>query len=238
MSGLLYKEFTPVKKPLMYYLAFVAAAMVMAIISSFTCGKDDPQFFSIMTACIYCMAFFFSDFIIQDSFRHDENHKWGSFVISSPQMAKGHVQSKYYFTLIMNVATVSLMYVLDMALTAITGSSLAIVLYVLFCGKLILNALEYPFYIRFGYKSGQAVTGGILGVAFLIVWIYGLFGDISFFFQDDVALAIANLLVGKNAGTLSLWLMAAAFWLGVPMYIISCKISEKLYLKGCEAYED
>lgn len=235
MAGLLYKEFVLCKKALLILLGVAAVATVYMIYNSII--SDDSEL-TIIFAVLYFIVFFVAGFVQSEMFQRDENAKWSSFVISTPKAAKGQVQCKYYAALILNIFVVSWAYLLDSVTAALGSGSLIFVILALFCGQLLINALEFPFSIRFGSKRGSNIKMGIVMAIFLAFIIYGLFGDISFILSDDFPEKLAAFFNGDGLSTVVLWILGVLPYAGYGSYYLSCKIAEKLYLKGVECYDE
>ena len=235
MAGLLYKEFVLCKKALLLLLGVAAVATAYMIFNSLI--SDDEEL-TIIYAVLYFIVFFLTGFAQNEMFTRDENAKWSSFVISTPKAAKGQVQCKYYASLILNIFVVSWAYLMDSVNAALGSSSLIIVIPVLFCGQLLINALEFPFSIRFGSKRGSNIKMGIVIAIFLAFVIYGLFGDISFIMTDDFPEKLATFLTGEGLSNTLLWILGVLPYAAYGLYYLSCKLSEKLYLKGVECYDE
>lgn len=235
MAGLLYKEFVLCKKALLILLGVAAVATAYMIFNSII--SDDEEL-TIIYAVLYFIVFFVAGFAQSEMFTRDENAKWSSFVISTPKAAKGQVQCKYYAALILNIFVVSWAYLLDSVTAALGSGSLTMVIFVLFCGQLLINALEFPFSIRFGSKRGSNIKLGIIMAVFLAFIIYGLFGDISFIMTDDFPQKLATFLTGEGLSSVLLWIVGVLPFAAYGLYYLSCKLSEKLYLKGVECYDE
>ena len=169
-------------------------------------------------------------------FRCDEREKWCCFAASTPQSSKGQVLVKYYFTLAAHVVILFLCFLVDCIFVAVSGDISATNMmfgYIFFCVSLMMNALEFPFFFRFGSNhGGQVKTASILTVV-LLLCIYGLFGDISFLLDGNFAETLKNLF-GGSAALWGLILLPAA---AILLYYLSYRISLRMYRKGMESYE-
>ena len=181
--------------------------------------------------------FFLSNIFTHQLFAADEKRTIGSFNISCPAGAKGHVEGKYYTLLIVNIATLVICFLTDTVICLIADStiySMGSVLMIIFCGNILYTAFANPFYLRFGIIFGNTVKFGSLGVLFLIGIIYFLFGDISFILEGDNMMEMVMALLSGDAAMIILSIFPAV---SILLYWVSCKISVPLYKKGVEAYE-
>ena len=98
-------------------------------------------------------------------------------------------------------------------------------------------SVEIPFTLRFGTKAGSYImTAGYVVLSFGLI-IYGLFGDISFFMENefmDVFVKTIEFLTSDTASIIGLGIFS---WVVLILYIVSYKISCKVYKKGVETYE-
>lgn len=235
MRGLLYKNF------LLYRIEIIVLGCFQAIVSAlviFMTAADlyNPEERMGFSMGLYFLVFLFSGLIEQQMFIPDEKRTVSNFIISAPGGARGHVQSKYYTILIIDLLILACCFMTDAAACAISGTtdySIGALCMIFFCMDLIFSAFSTPFYIRFGSVLGNGVKYGALGVVMLIAGIYALFGDISFLFGDHPLAAIAEFLSSGNA-LLILSLIPAV---SVLFFYASYRLSLVMYRKGAENYE-
>lgn len=237
MAGLLYKEFMLHKKALLLTAGVAAVMTVYILLMSATSVPEDMSELTMIFAAIYFILFFMVGFLQTEIFRKDESFKWCGFVTSTPKAARGQVQCKYYAVLIANVVMLSWLSLVDSVAAALGASSMTTMLHVLFWGQLLINAIEFPFSLRFGTNKGTNIKMGIVLSIVIAAIIYGLFGDISFLTSDDAVENIAKFFSGDGMGVLGIWFIGLLPWVALAAYILSCKLSEKLYLKGVENYD-
>lgn len=235
MRGLLYKNFLLYRVDLIVIgcIQFIASATAILMSAAGIYNSEDIMLFS-MT--LYFCVFITSVLFEQQIFEPDEKRVVSSFIISAPGGTKGHIQSKYYTILIINLLILFCCFITDCIVCGVlkaTDHSIGMLCVLFFCINLIFSAFSTPFYIRFGSVYGNYVKFGVLGVIILIAGIYGLFGDISFLLGDNPLAAIMEFLSrGNTLLVLSLFLAAT-----VLIYYVSYWISLKLYRKGAESYE-
>jgi hypothetical protein len=174
----------------------------------------------------------------ENLFSHDENKCYSAFVSSSPMMSKGQVLSKYYEMLLLSFVLLVWGEVCDYALCVVnnmSGETLGIRLCLFFL-QLFLRAVETPFLVRYGSKSGKQVKLLVLlGAAFFVI-VYLLFGplpDSNNIFDTIVKWFSSN---DKLSGAL-LGVAAILPYMIFVLYYISYRISCRLYQRGVETYE-
>lgn len=118
MRGLLYKNFLLYRIELIVIgcIQLVASATVLFMTCAEIYNPDEIMFFSM--ALYYCV-FLLSGLFEQLMFHPDEKRVVSSFIISAPDGAKGHVQSKYYAILasvVVKVAEIALCTILVWAI--------------------------------------------------------------------------------------------------------------------------
>lgn len=235
MRGLLYKNFLLYRFCIIVIGCFqaVVSAAVLAMTAADLYGAEDRMFFSM---ALYYLVFLLSSLLEQQLFTPDEKKSVSGFIISAPGGAKGHIQSKYYAILIINLLILDCCFMTDAAACAVsgtTGYSIGAMCMLFFCVNLLFSAFSTPFYIRLGAAFGNGVKYGALGVIVLILGIYGLFGDISFLLGGDPLEALAEFFSSGNA----LLVLSVIPAVSVLLYYASYRLSLVMYRKGAENYE-
>lgn len=238
MSGIIYKNFLAYKLDLIA-LGAMDLISIITILLAVALAPTHSQEGILMSVCpmIYFSMFFMVSIFDHQLFAADEKRTIGSFNISCPLGAKGHVEGKYYTLLIVNIATLVICFLTDTVICLIADStmySMGSALMIIFCGNILYTAFANPFYLRFGIIFGNTVKFGSLGVLFLIGFIYFLFGDISFILEGDNMMEMVMALLSGDAAMIILSIFPAV---SILLYWVSCKISVSLYKRGVEAYE-
>ena len=231
MSGLMYKN------PLLFRMELLVIGILQLFISATVLltgctGFGSPQ----GTLLLYSCMFLILSFIESGLFAPDESPFARSFLISAPTTATGHIESKYYFILLLNLGVLICCFLTDtmvFAITADENTMTGVMLVLLLSVSLIMEAFSLPFIAYFGANYGAAVKGSALGVLFLLVMLYALFGDISYFLTNDFMTALEKLFEDENILMFLALLPYAAFGL----FYGSCKLSCFLYRKGAENYD-
>lgn len=231
MRGLMYKNFLLFRIELVVVgvlQLFISATVLLTTLAEI----NTPQ----GTLLLYGCMFLILSFIESGLFAPDESPAARSFLISVPTTAKGHIESKFYFILLLNLAVLICCFLTDtiaFAITADENTMTGVMLVLLLSVSLIMEAFSLPFIAYFGANYGAAVKGSALGVLFLLVMLYALFGDISYFLTNDFMTALEKLFEDENVLLMLSLLPYAAFGL----FYGSCRLSCILYRKGAEHYD-
>ena len=242
MKGLLYKDFMLFRKSffaLGLVLTFVILCGISVTLLAFSSSvPNEETVFEIgyINAVIYMCAFIILPSISSQLFTPDEKPASLSFLFSTPQGAKGQIQSKYYFLLIVNLAVLLVCFLTDTIVMLMVGeyaasASLACVIF--FCLSLILLAIRIPFSVRYGSSVSFEVQMVYIILFSAFFSIYALFGDISFFFQENIFKALMDYLRSEKV----IFVISFIPYISVLAYYISYRISLALYRKGVETYE-
>lgn len=239
MQGHLYRTFILCKSQIIFLAVLQAVMSVFLIVFSvFSVNGPDysPDFVQVVTVGIESgMLFMGMSMFTADYFRIDEKLTTACFICSTPKSVKAQVASKYFFVVIIGLFVLAANVLTDEVIVMITngGVSGMSVAFLMFCFLLVINAIELPFFFRFGAAKGASIKGAVFGSVMILLVIYGLFGDISFFLSDDPIGAIIEFSNGNGP----MWVMAMLPYAGVALYYLSYHISVKLWRKGVASYE-
>ena len=181
MAGLMYKNL------LLYRMELIVIGVLQLFISTtvLLTGITDsgsPE----GTLLLYGCMFLIIGYIESGLFAPDEKQSARNFLISAPTGAAGHIESKYWFLLLVNLSVMICCFLTDTVVFALTGDENAmtgVLLVLLFSISLVMDALSLPFIIYFGTNYGLNAKASALGVILLLVLVYALFGDISYFIK-------------------------------------------------------
>ena len=238
MAGLLYKELILNKKSLFSALIGILFISIYALIPARDVLEGPIYTFSMLSICL--VIYMLSGAAQQGVFMSDENKRWTYFVTSTPQGVKGQILSKYYFSLLIGIATLVYCTLIFSINAVIQGEdcgvlSLAIAMNV---AQLILRSAEFPFLVRFGSKYGNNMRIALAFALVFIVIVYMLFGDMSIFGTFEGFMEwFTSLLEGKAFGDGILTVISLVPIFAALMYYFSYKLSCKLYPKGVENYD-
>lgn len=231
MAGLMYKNL------LLYRMELIVIGVLQLFISTtvLLTGITDsgsPE----GTLLLYGCMFLIIGYIESGLFAPDEKQSARNFLISSPTGAAGHIESKYWFLLLVNLGVLICCFLTDtvvFALTADENTVTGVMLVLLFSTSLVMDALSLPFIIYFGTNYGLNAKASALGVILLLVLVYALFGDISYFLSNDFLTALIKLFEAEYIQLMHRVLPCIA----ALLYWGSCKLSVLLFRKGMENYD-
>ncbi len=247
MKGLLYKDFVLFKKAFWTLLgvgAFILIVFCFGIAEMNTAfGVPSPEdalsIVAANTAGYFCFFILLTP-LSSGLFTPDEKPTTVGFLFSTPQAAKGQIQSKYYFLLILNLGILLLCFVTDTIIMGRVGenaSSASLACMLFFCMNLILLAIRIPFNVRFG--SAMSFPVQIAGIILITsgILLYALFGDISFFFSLTEDYTLLDAIIEYLSSEKVVFALSLIPYISVAMYYLSYRISLALYRKGVETYE-
>jgi hypothetical protein len=162
----------------------------------------------------------------------DERTVWVNFV-SSSVTPKVQIQSKYCEGIIAAIFICSWCFIADSISVAIVpeNSSLCSMIMISMSILIVIWAFEIPFTVFFGSKYGGYVKMAIFLAFFAAVIIYTLYGSTDTFFSKF------EKLINSQNSTFMLSFNALFPYTACILYLLSYKISCKLYLKGAENHE-
>lgn len=241
MSGLLYKNFYVNRASFIFSLITQAVcSLVIILVLIFTSGRELNEDVVRETIFVFTLVYYLGSMLPAmasgEVFRTDEGKPACAFVMSSPAGAKGHVESKYYYILIVNLAILFMGFLTDVFSTAMTGGmiSLTLVLVLIFCWRMLVSAVELPFMIRFGSEHGMQIKGAVVASVLMLGVIYFLFGDISWMLDaEDPIKGIMDMLQNGN----TVFFIGLFPFISLIAYYLSCKLSVRIFIKGAENYE-
>ncbi len=231
MSGLMYKNFLLFRMELLVIgilQVFISGTVLLTTLT----GMGSPA----GTLAMYLCMFLILSFIESGLFAPDESPVARSFLISAPTTATGHIESKYYFILLLNLAVLIFCFLTDtvaFAVTADENTMTGVMLVLLLSVSLMMEAFSLPFIAYFGANYGITVKGTALGVLLLLVMLYALFGDISYFLSNDFMTALEKLFKDENI----LFMLSLLPYVAFGLFYGSCRLSCFLYRKGAEHYD-
>lgn len=247
MTGLLYKDWKLLRTTIIVLLtasAVMGCMPLLVFLGGDTNGVTDDEFQmlgTLMMGLFFLITPMFTFTIMPEIFKIDEKKEWGQFILSSPDAAKAEIRTKYEFALvlmILNLIVNMLVLSFDMMVMDV-ASSISIILVLEFYLIMLLNAFEFPYFTRFGTKKANAIRVIPLLIIFIVFFVYLLFGDLSVLGDFDKVLEyIFDVMTGKREMKVIPYITAAMPIVAVVAYILSYKLSCKLYRKGVEKLEN
>lgn len=202
MAGLLYKDFVAIHGKI-YVAVLLLATLFLALFSIAPLPGDLSYDTAIVVGALVAVMSMVLPMVVTFSIENniiasDAGAKKKAFLWSLPVSRKQYVASKYLFVLIcyyviLSVTIIWAEFVNSPVEEALGDSFLMDVmgmmpLWVQAC--LLVSAIELPFFVVLGQKTGNAIKTGILFVLFFAVFGYMLFGDITFLEQFDLNMLI------------------------------------------------
>lgn len=242
MAGLIYKDLIIGKKSLFLGLGTVVLTMslllVMPIFIQDTASLEAESITGIFSVvCFGTMFLVIGVMMGEGLFQPDESKKWAYFIVSTPSLAAGHIKSKYILMLLIYSAVLVWCDILSMIMALFGCPASTFFATIMMYAMLFMNAVEFPFLVRFGCKVGNNVKTAFFMLLTLIAFEIMFFGDISIFRSPDKFFSFIESIsdTSKMADTV-LVIMAAFPYVSAALYFLSYKISCKLYLRGAEEY--
>ena len=241
MSGLIYRNLYLHRFPLMFIGGFsvlMSALWIWVVcVSAIEVRKDPPtgMFIVIVGFVVFGLLFFLSNMLNSMIFQTDEKGVCCSFAFSTPLGGRGFIESKYYTVLIINTAVLTYCFIIDRITTFIAGPSVSMLtsLVLIFSLTALINSITMPFMVRFGGDKGVNISFSSVMVIFGILFVYFLFGDISFLMSED---PYTNFMNWLDSGDVMLWVGLFPYF-SFLCYYLSFRVSVKLFQKGAASYE-
>ncbi len=234
MRGLLYKEFYQFKIDF-YAMVFLALLFLALGIGVTADPEAEAQSTCMILSMIYLFVMVVGSILSSEFFTKDEKRPWCNFAFALPQTDKGQVAAKYYAVLLWHLVLLFLCFIADTISIAVYGSAAIsgmMIAVVIFAFRILVISFEIPCMVRYGATAGINVEGSVLGILFMLAGIYALFGDISFFLQENVRDAIWDFIMSGNV----IWILALLPYVAGVAYYISYRVCLKMYRKGAESY--
>ena len=247
MSGLIYKE---CKQNRFFLIATIVLPLFVFFLPLVILRNNDSLF---MTASMLItesgqtakILFIIVGYLIAgamqiSTYMGDDSKRWGYFIASSPEGAKGYIYTKYMLILGMCMLFVFSLEMSDILygtffsrVTKQPYISMSTLFIALFYLQLLLRAIDMPFIVRFGMKQGYIIKLILLLAELLI--IIAVFAA-----SPSVMLAFGELLenlINNENGDGMLVVSAVFPYVSIGIFVLSYKISCKLYMRGVEHYD-
>ena len=143
MAGLMYKNFLLYRAELAVIGVLQLFISAMVFLTGIT-GTGSPQGTLILYGCMFLML----GFVESGLFAPDEKQTARNFLIATPTGAAGHIGSKYWFLLLIDLGVLVCCFLTDTVVFALTGDEntmTGVMLVLVFSVTLIMDALSLPF---------------------------------------------------------------------------------------------
>ena len=252
MNGLAYKEL--IQKKIHLLAVLIAPALISFVLPVWFLknvgdikSHDNEKVKSIMAflkerndtdmwlLCIL-IAFLIAGMIEGLIFEGDDKRSFGYFITASPDGVKSYIRTKYELGFVMILLTLFSLQLGDWIMTIVCADHdiewkgfAEVMIYLSFL-QIALRAFEYPFTVRFGVKAGSYIKtalGTLLALIAAAVFIV---------FEDKLVPFFSGFSLKKLSKCTNV-LVSVFPVLSVMLYLLSFKISCKLYKKGVERYD-
>ena len=170
MMGLLYKDILVQRKQIGYYLAFVVVYTALVVTGVFT------------SAILAGLVVLIGMMLPMSSFAYDDLARWERYAAATPAGRRGIVNGKYLFALASLLLAAVPIFLIQCILSLVGLSDMEIkdtALVVLGCTGVgaLIDALELPFFIKFGAEKSRVISIVIFVVFFGGVMLLGQLED-------------------------------------------------------------
>lgn len=260
MNGLLYKYFRhnlitvilSVFAPVAIFLIMIPIALQEGGVSGFinefysvTSGTSSDQGNDLVSLFFLGVGYFLSQSLHSTLLKSEEMKKWANFTVASPKGVKGVVYTHYLFMFMVCGLTFITMTVFDEIYVTVGAWNgfenimpKTTVFIALFYIELLFLSVELVFNSRFGSTYGGHVKFLMFVSVVLILFVICLFAPLPF--GEDFSDTVFDFIIKLLHGDIPNWLMYvfSVVPLGsIGCYLLSYKISCKLYMKGVDSYE-
>lgn len=214
---------------------FLVAAWIAYVVLMHHANEMDMTSATFVGGIILFGSLLSTELVSMDLFKNCEGDLWCSFAIASPASVEGYLGAKYKILFAIDLMLPALWLVVDAILGAWYEQTLAMAstAFLLCCLLLLLQSLELAVAVRLGGSFGSYVKAVVFALMMLGAVVYGLFGDLSFFRQEDPLSALQEAVFsGKTFLCLGClpYIALVAYWL-------SYRYSVAVYRKGVIHYE-
>lgn len=249
--GLLYKELRQNTLPFILAacvpLLFAVFPFCFSAIEVMTGSADVYKMFEMSTNFIirglmYIAGFFTVSGLMTEVFKGDDKKLWAYFVISTPQGVKGFMYRKYIITLMMNliymISGIFSEHILATVNYFVTGTELTTnmqSLYLLGVFMLLFtSAFDIPFTVRYGSKKGSMVKMiTMLSILTALIVIYNMLPENVREWITNGAVAVFN----GESGDMPTLILSFCPYIALAAFLLSYKVSCKMFLKGVNEYD-
>lgn len=247
MTGLVYKEFRQ-NRLLLLGMLFLPALIAFPLCACFLkeVGREsgtmqlmdmirEQQGVGVWIVFLV-LAFMVSAMLQGMIFRGDDRKVFAMWTASSPDGVDGYIRVKYELTFVMIMLTLCSVQLGDWIMMMVCGAhdvewfGLSQPIILLSYAQIIMQAADIPFSVRFGVKNGsiiKSIVTVILAIVLLIV--FGAFAE-----QIIDAVIYGNT---ETLGTAVQYIFVLCPVISLALYVLSYRLSCRLYLKGAAQYD-
>lgn len=249
--GFLYKEIRQNTKSiitviLLPFLILVFLTCCLAIVSLSEDYGGENWIIITLTSDLFrilsiALGFFSVSGLLLSVFHGDDKKLWAYFIASAPKGVERFLYTKYVVSFAMCGLYFVSSYVAETILASLSWAvlenelmSFTIISIIVFFMLILMNSFSIPMMLRFGEKKGGIInTIIILCLAIAAILILSL---VPMEIQDKIFAWLANFLTGDH-GDLTALLIGIFPAFSVGAYILSYKVSCKIFMKGVNEYD-
>ncbi len=250
-TGFFYKELKQNRIIIVFIAVLPLMMMFLSLVMTFVGGltENKTDFVALLSSddsnLVYSImiavgAFFASSFI-SGIFLGDDKKLLAYFIVSTPQGVKGYLYNKFVLCFALNgIYMISWYFTNDLYNTikyAISGQeadSIASIFIMLFFLLLFVCAVDIPFIIRFGQKRGSFIKTVVMLIAATVLTIG--FAVLPQAVQDELMQIFDHIRQGKADNVIML-IVSVLPLITLALYMLSYRISCKVFMKGVEGYD-
>ncbi|MBP0973224.1 MAG: ABC-2 transporter permease [Oscillospiraceae bacterium] len=233
MTGLVYKEW---KQNRWYILSMILCGF-LPLIAVLLFRSESPEHLDSLRIVGMLAGFLAAGALQIMVLRGDDRKLWGYWITAAPDGYRGFLRVKYemiYGMILLFLLSMQMTDGLYCAVAADLGmtdaadiSGIAVPLVFV---QTLLRAVDIPFYYRFGSKTGSIIKMIGMVVLAIVISVALMFLMDSW---DSVTALAKKLFTGYSSSLLLAGMLAA-----IPaVYVLSYRITCRLYLKGVEQYD-
>ncbi|MGN0600720.1 MAG: ABC-2 transporter permease [Oscillospiraceae bacterium] len=249
--GFLYKEIRQNSKSiitviLLPFLILVFLTCCLAIVSLSEEYGGDGWIVRTLTSDVFrimsiALGFFSVSGLLLSVFHGDDKKLWAYFIASSPMGVEKFLYTKYVLSFAMCGLYFVSSYFAETLLATISWFALgkeltgfASIFIIIFFALILQNSFSIPMMLRFGEKKGSIIN--LIIILCLAIMAILVLSFIPREIQDKVFAWLASFITGEHGG-LTMLLLGLFPGFSVGAYILSYKVSCKIFMKGVNEYD-
>lgn len=240
MKGFLYKDIISAKVSFISIIILQLALTLSLCLAAFVTrgSTEDMNMITIIFLISYFLMFLLSTNLMTDFFAKDENHLWKYFALTIPDNVEGYVKSKYIVMILSQIFASASCVITDCICRAINPDMLdnTFVIFILLIINIIKISFQVPGIIYIGTQKGTVASNMIFVIIMFLGAVYLLFGDLSFFMDENFFAKLYELLLSGKLSWL-IWVLALLPWISIFAFWLSYRVSVILYRKEVEKDE-
>lgn len=226
---------------LILFLGLVVAASFIFNEKPFDAPYFEFVTSNIMTLVAIALGYFIASGLLTSIFQGDDKKLWAYFTVSTPTGVRGFMYYKYVLCFAMNglymvasIFTNNLVATIRYAVTGKEAESFGGVVLMIFFTLLFTSAVDIPFIIRFGAKKGNMIKLWVM-MSLVTIAVVG-FSLLPESISDKIMEVLTKLYNGEANNALMQFVSFCPL-IVIASYILSYKVSCRLFMKGVDTYD-